>query len=71
MNAQENTDVPEDGQEPGRTLADAAKELGGLLRMRRARERAGRDARLLERLERQAARSRATVDAVDEPGGES
>lgn len=54
----------------GRTLAEAARELQGLLRAQRAREHAGREARVLEQLERQSARRRAAVAAAEEPGGE-
>ena len=68
MTADQNPDGIEEAQKPGRTLADAVAELRGLLGMKQARDRAGRDARQLERLQAQSARRRAAVaDPMQSP----
>jgi hypothetical protein len=70
VNAVEPTGAPEDSQTPGGTLADAARELQGLMRMQRTRERAAREARHLEQLTAQSARRRAPAEQPDdEPAG--
>lgn len=59
---------PEGAQPPMRTLAEAAKELGALLRQQRARERAGREARQLAKLTAQSARRRAAMNGSPDEG---
>lgn len=62
---------PEGAQPPMRTLAEAAKELGALLRQQRTRERAGRDARQLAKLTAQAGRRSRTSSMGVQPADAS
>lgn len=62
MTADQTPDVPQDAEEPPRTVEDALRELQALYRVRVAQQRAARrkgsDARLLERLQQQSVRRR-------------